>query len=168
MASLSWNALASEADAKVDIAMYEHGAHSSRNTRRQNVKREYREATELREKIAIFLIARDDGISSEDAEIMWNGWKAAAQEGHRGDCTGEANTCAKCLVDKQYRDADQIFALFKQEIEKLGVIKLKAVPQTIFENQTDTIQTKMCYAAGFKDGTEAQLQDIKDKVRMME
>ena len=38
------------------------------------------------------------------------------------------------------------------------VIQLKAVPKEIFDNQKDTIHTKMCYVAGWKDGTEAQAE----------
>ena len=36
------------------------------------------------------------------------------------------------------------------------VIKLKAVPKKIFENKDDTIDIKMAYLAGWKDGTERQ------------
>jgi len=38
------------------------------------------------------------------------------------------------------------------------VVKLKAVPKEIFENRADTIHTKMCYVAGFKEGTEIQAE----------
>lgn len=75
---------------------------------------------ELREKIAIALVARDDELSLEEAEPMWNSWKVVAQEGHHGDCTNEANTCSKCLVDRTYKDADQIIALIKEA----GYVKL--------------------------------------------
>ena len=36
------------------------------------------------------------------------------------------------------------------------VIKLKAVPKQIFEGKVDTIDTKLAYLAGWKDGTERQ------------
>jgi len=38
------------------------------------------------------------------------------------------------------------------------IIKLKAVPTQIFEGEQDTIVAKMCYLAGWKDGTEAQVE----------
>ncbi|KKM16325.1 hypothetical protein LCGC14_1687000 [marine sediment metagenome] len=41
---------------------------------------------------------------------------------------------------------------------KETVIKLKAVPKQIFENQEDSIHAKACYATGWKDGTEIQAE----------
>ena len=66
----------------------------------------------LKEKIAIFLVARDDEISLEDAEAMWNKWKIVSTErGHSGDCTNEPETCSKCLVSKVYEDVDTILSI---------------------------------------------------------
>ncbi len=39
------------------------------------------------------------------------------------------------------------------------IIKLKAVPKQIFEGKPDTIDTKMAYIAGWKDGIEAQSEN---------
>lgn len=66
----------------------------------------------VKEKIAIFLVARDDEISLEEAVIMWDAWKrAAAERGHFGDCTNEPETCFSCLVDSTYEDADTILTI---------------------------------------------------------
>ena len=40
--------------------------------------------------------------------------------------------------------------------EKPPILKLKKLPERIFEYGTETIAQKMCYTAGWKDGTEAQ------------
>ncbi len=38
------------------------------------------------------------------------------------------------------------------------IIKLKVCPETIWEGKTDTLETKLAYAAGFKEGTEKQAE----------
>ena len=66
----------------------------------------------VKEKIAIFLVARDDEISLEEAAIMWDAWKRAAVErGHFGDCTNEPETCFRCLVSKVYEDVGTILSI---------------------------------------------------------
>lgn len=75
---------------------------------------------ELREKIAVFLVARDDEMSLEEGAKMLDSWKVVAQEGHYGDCTNEPNTCSRCLVDRTYEEANNIFAL----IEEANYVKL--------------------------------------------
>jgi len=63
--------------------------------------------------------------------------------------------------EKHYKKADQILKYQIEEIKKEAV-KLKAIPQPIFENHEGTMQEKTTYVAGFNDGVQAQLQKIID------
>lgn len=84
---------------------------------------------------------------------------------------GDENDSGFRFLNKENRVfivANQILTLIKEnyvskeEIEKLEVIKLKKVPKQIYDYHRDTIHDKANYVAGFEDGKQAQLQDVKD------
>ena len=103
------------------------------------------------------------------------------------DCSKSPYSCLWCLCEAQ-RDAD--VSLFKQEIEKLGVISdekiLDAENQFIEKAKSNHKELGHKFISGeitsaeydkqsmeawvgfYKEIAEAQIQDIKDKVRMME
>ena len=75
---------------------------------------------QLREKVCIQLVARDDDISFMEASTMWLAFKTRSLEGHYGDCTNQPVTCALCLVECFNEEATEILALIKEA----GYVKL--------------------------------------------
>ena len=100
----------------------------------------------LREKIAISLVARDEEISLEEATVMWDSWKLSAQYGHGADCTHEPYACSKCQVDKVYEGADQFLALISKDIKK--------VENPYHEHNMPGYSNKYPEFAGFEDACQ--------------
>ena len=69
---------------------------------------------ELRERIAILLIARDEEMTYDEARRLWTRWKLVAEGGHHGDCTNEPHTCAKCTVNKTNKQVANLITLIKE------------------------------------------------------
>ena len=111
----------------------------------------------LREKLAIQLIARDDKISCEAAYAMWSKWKAASSQGHKGDCTGQPEPCARCVVEMLYRDADDLLALIKEA----GYVKLAADQDCPPLPMTKTVYEIGLYEKAQQDMLKAGFRKVK-------
>ena len=80
---------------------------------------------EIRERIAISLVARDEEMLFDKAIVFWGKWKKelALHPEHFGDCTKEPQTCNRCLIDDYYKDADQIIRDVLYPILKIDLKK---------------------------------------------
>ena len=57
------------------------------------------------DRMAIVILAHEDGISIAQSERMWiAAIEDADKTGHRGDCTKEPMPCSRCLVDRLRSD----------------------------------------------------------------
>ena len=63
---------------------------------------------EIREGTVIRFLARDEGVTIEDAMDYWGRWLTELKKNpeHFGDCTKEPQTCNRCLIEGYYREVD--------------------------------------------------------------
>ena len=85
----------------------------------------------IREGIVVRLIAADEEMTVEEATGLWGRWKANLKitPQHFGDCTGEPQTCIRCLIEDYYKRAD---ALLEFEASEGVVIKVKEGYEKLF------------------------------------
>jgi len=66
-----------------------------------------------RDRIAAFLLARDEEYSATPHLLAWADKLIQEKKdaAHSGDCTGESHTCHRCTADRALADADRVIAM---------------------------------------------------------